>query len=162
MKRFHTFISHEERIKLFWNNINKKSPTECWEWQKGKNKDGYGQFKFMGRNQSTHRVAFFIEYGEFDKKLCVCHKCDNPTCCNPNHLFLATSAENTQDKVLKGRHKVPCGEKNGQSKLFDKDIIKIRNLYSRNMPQSIIAKLFNLHQSNVHHIVHRKTWGHVL
>lgn len=90
-------------IRLFWEKVNIRGAEECWEWHAGRNRYGYGNFKCKGKTISAHRLAWSLTHGEIPPGLCVCHKCDNPPCCNPAHLFLETSKGNTRDSVSKGR-----------------------------------------------------------
>jgi hypothetical protein len=86
----------------FWNLVDKGEPDACWEWT-GK-KDSYGRFKIVGNVLGTaSRIAYILTYGMFDPALEVCHRCDNPPCCNPAHLFLGTHSENMRDASAKGR-----------------------------------------------------------
>jgi hypothetical protein len=86
----------------------------CWIW-KGHLKKGYGYFSHHQILYRAHRIAYLIAYGEFDDALLVCHKCDNPSCINPQHLFLGSSKENTQDMILKGRLNRSRGNDKGVS-----------------------------------------------
>jgi hypothetical protein len=95
-------------IQRFWSKVDRSGgPDACWPWTCGRQRlRGYGFFWLVsaGMNVLTHRVAYQLEYGDFpDESLCVCHKCDNPPCCNPSHLFLGTRATNAQDAKSKGR-----------------------------------------------------------
>ena len=83
--------------------VNKS--TGCWEWQGTRNKSGkgYGHLKIKGRTVSAHRVSFSTFKHEIPKGMLVCHKCDNPTCINPEHLFLGTPKDNVLDRDIKGR-----------------------------------------------------------
>lgn len=84
----------------------KKGATEdeCWQWLGKKNPQGYGLFGFRGKRIFAHRYSYIAENGEIEKGLYVCHKCDNPECSNPLHLFLGTPKENIQDAIRKGRY----------------------------------------------------------
>lgn len=100
-------MKHSDIIR-FWSKVNRKASYECWPWLAGgycgKSKL-YRQFWVNGRSVTAHRIAFEIANGPFDKMLHVLHKCDNPICVNPNHLFLGTNSDNIRDKMSKGRWK---------------------------------------------------------
>ena len=95
----------------FWSKVNQRGPDDCWEWQEGKSKQGYGQFTLYGAHLRAHRFAWMLTHGPIPDEMLVCHKCDNPPCCNPSHLFLGTHLDNQRDKKAKGR--CATGERNG-------------------------------------------------
>lgn len=83
--------------------INQK--TDCWEYQGGKNNIGYGMIRDDDKMRTTHRVSYEEHKGPIPKGMCVCHTCDNPICCNPDHLWLGTMKQNMHDMLNKGRAK---------------------------------------------------------
>lgn len=94
------------RIQNFLNKIPEPDENGCIKWPGSSNTQGYGGGVLTVGNYTyygAHRVAYFIEYGEFNKTLHVLHKCDNPKCVNPDHLFLGTHEDNMADMVAKGR-----------------------------------------------------------
>jgi hypothetical protein len=91
-------IADETRIALFWSRVKQSGPDECWEWQGPCYGKGYGHFRWGGRNQPTSRVAWTITNGD-PGELWVLHTCDNPACCNPDHLFLGTHDDNMKDML---------------------------------------------------------------
>jgi hypothetical protein len=93
-------------MKRFFDKINKTD--FCWIWTASKRgKFGYGAFKFNGKVQDSHRVSWQLHFGEIPTGMYVCHKCDNPSCVNPEHLFLGSPKENVQDCIKKQRFKYP-------------------------------------------------------
>lgn len=133
----------------------KKSPS-CWNWIANKNKKGYGRFWVNGRNEFAHRTSWRMLHGRVNFNLRVLHRCDNPSCVNPKHLFLGTHADNGSDKAKKGR--AARGEGNGNSKLRAEDIYTIRN--SRDSV-SQLADAFGIDRTQIWNIRKRKQWRHV-
>lgn len=140
----------------------------CWLWlgaERGSN--GYGSIVVQGKRVVAHRYAFERFIGPLAGAAIVCHKCDNPACVNPSHLFLGTLQSNSDDKVAKGRQargallalaQQNCkrrGEKNGNSKLTEVDVLSI---FSSADPQRKIAASFGITQAMVSSIKTRKAW----
>jgi hypothetical protein len=152
-------ISEKDRQR-FWLKVDIKGEKECWQWLSGKQNNGYGVFWFNKKNIKSHRFAWISTFCEIPKGLYICHKCDNPGCVNPAHLFLGTPADNMKDKQNKGRakghtKKINIGENNPKAKLTEKDIISIRN---DNRKQIIIAKEYGVHKTTISQIKNYKCW----
>jgi hypothetical protein len=133
-------------------------PTGCWEWIGGHNLQGYGQLKIKGIMQRAHRVAWMLRYGPIPDGLFVLHRCDNPPCCNPDHLFLGTQADNIADRRTKGRAPDLRGSRNAAAKLSEADVLVIRQRLADGVRQMDIAAEFGITQSNVSLIARGITW----
>lgn len=156
----------EER---FWEKVDIRSKDECWEWQAfvldSHNLAGYGRFKFTSGNvEYAHRVSWKLTYGEISSGLKVLHKCDNPPCVNPNHLFLGTLKDNSQDMVSKGRWKRYVsynGELNPSAKLTDRKVKTIKELIRKNMSPKNIANKFGVNRETIYSIKNGLSWKHI-
>ena len=128
----------------------------CWEWQFFKNKKGYGMFQ-LSKYKATlaHRTAYKLYVGEFDDSLCVLHKCDNPKCVNPEHLFLGTREDNNKDRNLKGREGDRSGIKNGRAKLTPELVSWVKESEQK---ISHIAFSLGIGRSTVNHIKKGRNW----
>lgn len=96
------FVHHHGRKPLeikFWKKVDRRGPDECWKWTGAINQAGYGAFG----NNHAHRTSYEITYGPIPDGLFILHKCDNPPCVNPNHLFVGTHQDNMRDMISKGR-----------------------------------------------------------
>lgn len=153
----------EER---FWRRVDRRGPDECWTWLAAKCR-GYGFMSTThgGSPVKAHRVSYELHYGRIPEGLVVCHKCDNPSCVNPNHLFAATQRENIVDASKKGRMSRPLpklrGEGNGSAKLRTMNVLEIRKQYARGASISDLARDFCVHRSTITQIVTRSTWRDV-
>jgi len=155
------------QVEAFWSKVNiTKNPKDCWVWTGAKKPSGYGNVRINKKYLIAHRVSFEIVNGEFPSKFKVCHICDNPSCCNPNHLMLGTTKSNAVDMLIKGREKerslASRGEVNGNSKLNKDDVISIRKKYEeKSMNQYELAEAYGVSQANIGSIVKYKTWRHI-
>lgn len=89
------------RVMAFWNNVEKTDT--CWVWVRARNRSGYGRTGAHGAPRLAHRVSYEMAHGAIPDGLMVCHKCDNPPCVRPDHLFLGTAKDNVRDAQEKGR-----------------------------------------------------------
>lgn len=131
----------------------------CWSWMMGTHR-GYGQITFGGKTRKLHRVSWELHHGPIPEGLCVCHKCDNRICSNPDHLFLGTYKDNVDDSIAKGRHS--HGSKHGHSTLKTQDICAIFKLRRvKNMPRDEVAKRFNIHRCHINKLLKGRAWIHL-
>lgn len=142
-------------VQTFWSHIDKTtSPNGCWVWS-GQTHKGYGRIKVNGKKCLAHRVAWELINGEIPDNMCVCHKCDNPPCCNPAHLFLGTKADNNRDKTEKGR--AAKGENFKMAKLTDAQVHELRARYAEGgITQRSLAMEYGICVTYVSDIVCRK------
>jgi hypothetical protein len=134
--------------------------TGCWNWIRYKSKEGYGRVNREGRLWLAHRWAYKVAYGAAPDNLCVCHRCDNPACVNPDHLFLGTHRDNSIDRNRKGRNSPRTGSRNGRAKLTEEDVRQIRALYMAGETTQVqLAEMFGIAQANISAAILRKTWA---
>lgn len=133
----------------FWARVDRSNTcVGCWEWEGGRNSRGYGTVWFNGAVVQAHRAAWELTNGPIPADdtyhgVCVCHSCDNPKCCNPQHLFLGSNADNMKDMARKGR---------GRKKLTAEQIVEIRGLLLLKTSQREIARRFGVSQSIISNI----------
>ena len=150
--------SVEER---FWSRVDKKSRDGCWEWTAGKDDHGYGKLSNgKGRHVKTHRYSWALHNGPIKKGLCILHKCDNPPCVNPEHLFAGTQLENIADMVSKSRHQI--GSRNSRAVLTESKVRIIKSRLDKGHKQQEIADAMGVARSLISLIKSGKRWGHVL
>jgi len=168
--------SPEER---FWARVDKR-PDGCWIWTGGRlQSGGYGHLHVGDREMRAHRFSWELHRGSIPEGLHVCHKCDNPPCVNPDHLFLGTDADNLADMRRKGRwHRgfpkgedhwsrrhpeaIPRGSKHPQAKLTEDDVREIRRAAEAGETALELAARFPVSRLHIYSILRRKTWRHVL
>jgi len=140
--------SEEDR---FWAKVNKVN-SGCWEWAAATSA-GYGRFKVNGRLLLAHRYSYELQYGPIPEGLCILHRCDNPSCVNPEHLFLGTYSDNMVDCVRKGR--LPS------AKLTNNSVLSIRQSYKNGSLQKDLALKYGVNHTCISQIVTRRIWKHV-
>lgn len=138
----------------FWPKVSVGREDECWPWLGARDEHGYGVFNVEGKVIRTHRVAFFLEHGRWPEPRGL-HKCDNPPCSNPAHIFEGTMADNTADMIAKGRAARP------RAKLTDGQVRELRERVSQGEKQCDLARHFALTTGTVANIVNRKSYRHL-
>lgn len=148
-------------INRFWSRVEKKGPDECWPWLRYRQRQGYGQF-WCGFPITASRFAYEATHGEGSANgFMVRHTCDNPPCCNPNHLILGTSQNNMDDKHQRGRARYIKGDECSWSKLSEKDIVVIKELIKQGVVQRRIAEKFGVHPATICYVNRGGSWRHV-
>jgi hypothetical protein len=139
----------------FWQKVHKTDT--CWNWIGCKTEKGYGQMR-IGRTIRAHRYSWVIHNGPIPNNMFVCHRCDNPSCVRPNHLFLGTAKDNTLDMISKHRQCGARGETHPFHKLTNEDIPKIR---SSSLSCNQLAMQYGVSSVLINSIKLRKRWTHI-
>lgn len=159
----------EAVAKRLWDDVEIHDNDDCWPYMGKHLPGGYGFFYMKGRHL-THRLSYELHFGEIPNGLFVLHKCDNPPCCNPNHLWIGTKGDNNRDMHKKGRSgwngwteeakikRLRIGTANNMAKLNDEIVLKIKN-DARNYVE--IAKDLGVWPTTIGDIKTGKTWKHI-
>lgn len=137
----------------FWSRVEKTDG--CWLWKWSTNSYGYGLIGVRGRVLRAHRLSWEMTNGPIPEGKVICHRCDNPRCVNPGHLFVGTHADNVADKMAKGR--CPKGENAGPAKLTDAQAAEIRDARDAGEPYASLAARFGVGISAVWQIAMNRT-----
>ena len=151
----HYGYTPQERFRLYVRETPK-----CWEWTGYKNEKGYGVINLGGERMMAHRMAYELAGGTIPKGLSVLHKCDNPSCVRPKHLFVGTRADNNADMDRKGRRRPPDmrGTRNHRATLTEADIRAIR---ASDESGPILGARYGITHNHVSGIRRRIYWAHV-
>ncbi len=156
-------VESEATRLRFWGKV--QIVDGCWEWQAHRSTKGYGRFWLtQKRYEQAHRFAWILEHGQIPDGLHVLHRCDNPPCCNPAHLFLGTNRDNNDDKMAKGRLRrgSQVGELHSQHKFTEEQVLEMRTLWaSGEWTQAALAERFGVYSGTVCKVVNRQRWSHL-
>lgn len=149
----------------FWNAVELPDfigTDECWIWQRGKDRDGYGHIRWPIKTTQCHRIAYELTIGKIPEGMQVCHSCDNPACVNPSHLWLGSHAQNMKDMQQKGRRIGKTrGEENGRSIISTEQAIELRSLHNK-LSRNELSLRYKISLGAVDHILYNGTWKHLL
>lgn len=145
-------------IDRFNDKYTPEPNSGCWLWTGSLSNKGYGLFYLNGKSCRAHRVSWEIFKTPIPAGMLVCHTCDNPPCVNPDHLYVGTPRDNTQDMLRRGRMASTSGEQHGNSKLTELDVMAIR---ADPRTQEEIAFDFGITDGHVSKIKLRAAWGHL-
>ena len=150
----------EKVIARFWSKVEKTDG--CWIWNAGifRSGLGYGAFKYESRRVVAHRFAWLLSYGPVPPGMLVCHRCDNPLCVRPDHLFLGTHTDNMRDRNAKCRQ--ARGEKGGNVTLTEQNVRDIRSWHAADIGPTEIARRLGVSRNTVKHVTLRHHWRHLL
>jgi hypothetical protein len=151
----------EER---FWSKVDRKDDVSvCWNWVGAKDRPGYGVIgNTRGEKaKKAHRVSWELHNGPITGGLFVCHRCDNPACVNPNHLFLGTAQDNTADRHNKGRDglKGRSGDRHPRAKLSMQKAREIRVKHAAGVKQYVLAEEYGVSPMTISAVIVGKAWA---
>ncbi|WP_455387391.1 HNH endonuclease [Petrachloros mirabilis] len=142
------------------SNIDIDSQAGCWIWTGAKGRKGYGVLNVNCKQMKAHRQSYLQFVGKIPAGMLVCHKCDNPSCINPQHLFLGTALDNSRDCISKGRQK-PIGEDSATAKLTNEDVFQIRAELAKGSQKKMLGKKFGVSARTIFKIAIGQTWKHL-
>ncbi len=149
-------VTPQDRFRRFFEPL---SDSQCWEWQGARRSSGHGMFGMNGSQVAASRFALEQVTGPPEPGMLACHRCDNPPCVNPKHLYWGTFQDNANDAVARSR--IPLGEAKAQAVLTETQVIEIRNRYATGEPQKSIAEAFDVSVPTIRSIALGFKWKHV-
>ncbi len=157
MKRRLRKLSEAKTIKAFWANINRRRRDQCWLWTGCVTKTGYGRFFAEGKTMRANRIVAGLHRGKMlTNDELACHKCDNPPCCNPDHIFVGTNLDNSTDCCSKQRQL--RGEKHHSARMTPSKVATIRG---SDKTIKELSKEFGVTWRAIWKIKQRISWKHV-
>lgn len=164
---------NQSDICKFWGRVERGSETECWPWLSSKSKLGYGKMSIGRKHIRANRFALVASGIEIPENMCACHTCDNPSCCNPNHLWIGSQADNQKDRAAKGRSsrgernpskthpELFCGEKHHASILTEEIVSELRRNPPIGLNISAESLKYSISPGGLRAAIVGSTWRHV-
>lgn len=149
----------QRQRERFATKVSRHGPDECWPWKGGRGPGEYGSHYIHRRTFLAHRVAWAYENGEIPEGIFVCHRCDNPLCVNPAHLFLGTPIDNSRDMALKDRS--AHGDRNGLRRMSEAIVLEARNRYRCGEEGTALAIEYGVSMQTMYRALAGKTWKRV-
>ncbi len=156
VQRKTTIPSIAKVISRFLSSRTEGGKNDCWNWNKSTNEKGYGQVMCAGKNIKAHKMAYMIHVGDIPDGVSVLHKCDNPRCVNPNHLFLGSQADNIND--MYGKKRAIVGSRHKLSKLTEQEALEI---FKSKESTAVLANRFSVCAQLVNAIKRKSKWKHL-
>lgn len=143
----------------FWRKVDQSG--DCWLWMGSRHPQGHGYSVIPGTGRVTyaHRVAWMLTHGDIPPGLEVCHKCDNPPCVRPDHMFLGTHLDNMRDSAAKKRHQY--GERSVHAKFTEDDVRTIRRRHAAGEGITAMSREYGVYHGAISAICLRRNWKHV-
>lgn len=138
--------------------LHEKGENHCWVWTGSKDEKGYGLFRDGQRILRAHRFIFETIHGPLAADELACHRCDNPPCVNPHHLFRGSHQDNVDDCIAKERRSYVSGPEHHASKLTWNDVHAIRSRHKKGISQRHLAREYSVSQYCIWSIIAEKTW----
>lgn len=152
----------------FWYHVDKEGPIvrpelgNCWQWFGSKGLKGYGNIRSEGKLVMAHRFSWELHFGAIAEGQLVCHKCHNPGCVRPQHLFLGTNhAKGDRNGSRTHLELRPRGSEHKRAKLTEAQVLEIRDLYRKGWALTRLARKYGVFKQSIQAIVRRRTWTHV-
>lgn len=147
-------------IDVLWDRVQ-RNDEGCWPCIGSRTKFGHVHFSIGGRHYYAHRLAWEVTNGPIPEGMCILHRCDNPPCARPDHLFLGTRRDNTHDMFAKGRNRTTprLGTDHHSHKITEADVHAIRAAIG--VSRRALAGQYGVTPENISAIVLRKTWRHI-
>lgn len=162
-------IGNESRLSqgspdAFWSRVERGGPDDCWPWKEYIGRAGYGTVKWIGKVSRAHRIAYLLANGPYSDDLFICHRCDNPPCCNPAHLYAGSPADNMRDRGDRtgfSGNATTRGVVHPKAKLNDESVLAIRQRFREGETSTTLGKEYGVHPSTIMQVVRRVTWTHL-